>query len=208
MSERPLSERVFEELMASDCWCEKCKAHAEEVRDEIAALEEGATMSDVHGSRTVNDRPLSEGVRERGARWGVEYGIFLVDATVERDWQADVAGEIAALEAKAALADELVADVNRLNRMVDDLGAEVENWRTVFAGDKEVGKKMWEAYHTAAAIEPIVAERDRLRAALDERCVCEEGYRCDFCAVLEEGGGERELSKRVQNRIPDTRGRR
>ena len=104
----------------------------------------------------MSERPLSERVRERGARWGVEYGIFLVDATVERDWQADVADEIAALEAKAALADELVADVNRLNRMVDDLGE----------------------------------ERDRLRAALDERCVCEEGYRCDFCAVLEEGGDD------------------
>jgi len=40
----------------------------------------------------------------------------------------------------------------------------------------------WEDY---AALE---AEWNRLRAALDERCVCEEGHRCGFCAVLEEGG--------------------
>ena len=40
---------------------------------------------------------------------------------------------------------------------------------------------------TLAALE---AEWNRLRAALDERCVCEEGHRCGFCAALEEGGDD------------------
>ena len=130
VNDRPLSERVFEELMASDCWCEKCKAHAEEVRDEIAALE-----------------AAKEG-------W--------YNTTVQ------LRAGIAALEAENKRLRHYNQTGDKHHRQARKLTAEVKA--------------------LCAHRDSLEAERDRLRWHLREWCVCEEGRRCRFCAALEEGG--------------------
>jgi len=59
------------------------------------------------------------------------------------------------------------------SKRIAALEAEVDDFRTVVAGDRETGRKMWLAYHTAVAIEPIAADRDRLRAALKQIVACD-----------------------------------
>lgn len=55
----------------------------------------------------------------------------------------------------------------------------------------------------------LIAElRDSAKLLYDLNDHDNAGRNEDAADALEEGGGERGLSKRVQNRIPDTRGRR
>jgi len=67
--------------------------------------------------------------------------------------------------------------------------------RPLNGGCKACGQSWWVADPVTGEcpgcrIAALEAEWNRLRAALDERCVCEEGHRCGFCAVLEEGGDD------------------
>lgn len=91
------------------------------------------------------------------------------------------------------VADQYGVEHVRVNDEIAALEAEVDDFRTVVAGDRETGRKMWLAYHTAVAIEPIAADRDRLRAALKQIVACD--FRGNMPreqaiarAALEEGG--------------------